>query len=74
LESKPALNRFQTGNLSALRELALLWLAATLASHPQRHRPSGHEPGSGHVRERPGPFGTGELEVNYLPDPVSHLT
>ena len=23
---------------------------------------------------RPGPFGTGELEVNYLPDPVSHLT
>jgi hypothetical protein len=23
---------------------------------------------------RPGPSGTGELEVNYLPDPVSHLT
>ena len=32
---------FQTGNLSALRELALLWLAATLAGGPQRHPPGG---------------------------------
>ena len=31
---------FQTENLSALRELALLWLAATLASDRRRHRES----------------------------------
>jgi two-component system, OmpR family, sensor histidine kinase KdpD len=43
---------FQTGNLSALRELALLWLAATLASDPRRHRPGDHAPGSGCARER----------------------
>jgi len=43
---------FETGNLSALRELALLWLAATLASDPRRHRASGHDPVSGHARER----------------------
>jgi len=38
---------FQAGSLSALRELALLWLAATLASHPRRDRHGGHPPGSG---------------------------
>ena len=43
---------FQTGNLSALRELALLWLAATLAARPQRHLPGGGDPGSGQARER----------------------
>jgi two-component system sensor histidine kinase KdpD len=43
---------FQTGNLSALRELALLWLAATLAGGPQRHLPGGGDPGSGQARER----------------------
>jgi len=43
---------FQTGNLSALRELALLWLAATLASDRRRHRPGGHDPESGCARER----------------------
>jgi two-component system, OmpR family, sensor histidine kinase KdpD len=43
---------FQTGNLSALRELALLWLAAALAGAPARHRPGGGDPGSGQVRER----------------------
>ena len=37
---------FQTGNLSALRELALLWLAATLAGG------RGHLPGGGQARER----------------------
>ena len=31
---------FQTGNLSALRELALLWLAVKLAGDPQRRRPA----------------------------------
>lgn len=36
----------------ALRELALLWLAATLASDPRRHRPSGDDPGSRCARER----------------------
>ena len=40
---------FQTGNLSALRELALLWLAAALADGPLRHLPSG---GSDQSRER----------------------
>jgi len=43
---------FQTGNLSALRELALLWLAATLAGGPRRHLPGGGDPGSGQARER----------------------
>jgi two-component system sensor histidine kinase KdpD len=43
---------FQTGNLLALRELALLWLAATLASDPRRHRPGDHDPGGGCARER----------------------
>ncbi len=43
---------FQTGNLSALRELALLWLAAALASGPRRHLPGGGDPGSGQARER----------------------
>jgi two-component system, OmpR family, sensor histidine kinase KdpD len=42
---------FQTGNLSALRELALLWLAAALADGP-RHLPGGGDPGSGQARER----------------------
>ena len=43
---------FRIGNLSMLRELALLWLAAKLASDPQRYRPGGHDLGSGHARER----------------------
>jgi two-component system, OmpR family, sensor histidine kinase KdpD len=43
---------FQTGNLSALRELALLWLAAGLAGGPRGHRPGGGDPGSGQARER----------------------
>ena len=42
---------FQAGNLAALRELALLWLATTLANRPQRHRPGGHDPGGDHARE-----------------------
>jgi two-component system, OmpR family, sensor histidine kinase KdpD len=42
---------FQTGNLSALRELALLWLAAALADAP-RHFPGGGDPGSGQAGER----------------------
>ena len=43
---------FRIGNLSALRELALLWLAAKLASDPQRYRPGGQVRGRGRVRER----------------------
>ena len=43
---------FQTGNLSALRELALLWLAAALAGGPRRHLRGGGDPGSGQARER----------------------
>ena len=43
---------FQAGNLAALRELALLWLAATLATSPPRHRSGGHAPGFGAARER----------------------
>ena len=43
---------FRTGNLSALRELALLWLAAALAGGPRRHRPGGGDPGSDQVQER----------------------
>jgi two-component system sensor histidine kinase KdpD len=42
----------QTGNLSALRELALLWLAAALAGGPRRHLPGTGDPGSGQPRER----------------------
>ena len=43
---------FRTGNLSALRELALLWLAAALAGGPRRHLrgaaiPAAVRPGSG---------------------------
>jgi two-component system sensor histidine kinase KdpD len=43
---------FRTGNLSALRELALLWLAAALAGGPRRHLRGGGDPGSGQARER----------------------
>ena len=43
---------FQTGNLSALRELALLWLAAALAGGPRQHLRGGGDPGSGQARER----------------------
>ena len=43
---------FQTPNLSALRELALLWLAGKLASERRRSRPGGQAPGDGHARER----------------------
>ena len=43
---------FQTPNLSALRELALLWLAGKLASDRRRSRPGGQVPGDGHARER----------------------
>jgi len=52
-EAKAALGAwFQTGNLLALRELALLWLAATLAGDRRWHPPDGHTPGSGRARER----------------------
>jgi two-component system sensor histidine kinase KdpD len=43
---------FQTPNLSALRELALLWLVGKLASDRRRSRPGGQVPGDGHARER----------------------
>ena len=43
---------FRAGNLSVLRELALLWLAAALASDPQRRHPGVHVPGGGDARER----------------------
>jgi len=43
---------YQAGNLAALRELALLWVAATLASSPQRHRPDSHGLGRGQAQER----------------------
>ena len=43
---------FQIGNLTALRELALRWVAATLATGPLPDRPSGQDLGGGHVRER----------------------
>ena len=39
-------------DLSALRELALLWLAATLAGARRWHPPDGHTPGSSRARER----------------------
>ena len=43
---------FQIGNLAALRELALRWVAATLASGPLPDGPGRQGLGSGHVRER----------------------
>ena len=43
---------FQMGNLAALRELALRWVAATLAGGPLPGRPGGQDLGRGHVRER----------------------
>ncbi|HEY2125576.1 MAG TPA: universal stress protein [Streptosporangiaceae bacterium] len=43
---------FRAGNLSALRELALLWLATKLAEDPQRHRPGGCRGRTGQARER----------------------
>jgi two-component system sensor histidine kinase KdpD len=43
---------FRIGNLSALRELALLWLAATLAEDRRRQRPSGPLSGAPQARER----------------------
>ena len=43
---------FQIPNLSALRELALLWLAGKLASERRPSRPGGQVPGDGHARER----------------------
>ncbi len=43
---------FQAGSLSALRELALLWLAVKLAGDPQRHRPGGHRARTGPAPER----------------------
>ena len=43
---------FQTGNLSALRELAMLWLATALAVGPRRYLPGSGDPGSGQARER----------------------
>jgi two-component system, OmpR family, sensor histidine kinase KdpD len=43
---------FGIGPLSALRELALLWLAAAVAQNAQRHRPGGHDHDSRQARER----------------------
>jgi Osmosensitive K+ channel His kinase sensor domain len=43
---------FQTGNLSTLRELALLWLAAVLTGGPRRHLPGGGDPCRGQARKR----------------------
>ena len=43
---------FQAGNLAVLRELALRWVAAALASGPLWDRPGGRDLGGGHVRER----------------------
>jgi two-component system, OmpR family, sensor histidine kinase KdpD len=43
---------FQTPNLSALRQLALLWLAGKLACDRRGSRPGGQAPGDGHARER----------------------
>jgi two-component system, OmpR family, sensor histidine kinase KdpD len=42
---------FCTPNLSALRELALLWLASTLGG-PQRHSPAGAAREDAHAREK----------------------
>jgi two-component system sensor histidine kinase KdpD len=50
-EAQAALARwFRICNLTAMRELALLWLATMLASGPRRHWPGGCDPGSGHAR------------------------
>src|SRR6202044_3334311 len=43
---------FQTPNLCALRELALLWLAGKLASDRRQSGPGGPVPGEHHARER----------------------
>jgi two-component system sensor histidine kinase KdpD len=43
---------FGIGHLSALRELALLWLAATLAQNARRYRPDRHVHDSRQARER----------------------
>ena len=43
---------FQAGNLLALRELALLWLAVKLAGDPQRRGPGGHPARTGPAPER----------------------
>jgi two-component system sensor histidine kinase KdpD len=43
---------FGTGTLAALRELALLWLAATLAEDRHRSHPGGSLPGRPQARER----------------------
>ena len=43
---------FQTPNLSALRELALLWLVGKLATDRRRSRPGSQAPGDGQARER----------------------
>jgi two-component system sensor histidine kinase KdpD len=43
---------FRIGPLSALRELALLWLAAAVAQNAQRHRPGGHGHDNRQARER----------------------
>jgi two-component system sensor histidine kinase KdpD len=43
---------FRMRTLSALRELAVLWLAGKLASDPQRYRPSARALGDSHARER----------------------
>ena len=43
---------FQTQHLSALRELALLWLAAALAAGPRRRLRRGDAASSGQARER----------------------
>jgi two-component system sensor histidine kinase KdpD len=43
---------FRIGNLAALRELALLWLAATLAEDRHRRRPGGPLPGRPETREK----------------------
>src|SRR5262249_1849218 len=52
-QAEGALGRaFQAGNLAVLRELALRWVAATLASGPLGDRPGGRDLGSGHARER----------------------
>jgi K+-sensing histidine kinase KdpD len=56
----------QTGNLSVLRELTLLLLAATLASDPRRHCPGGHDPGNGHARDRVPVALSGDCEGELL--------
>jgi two-component system, OmpR family, sensor histidine kinase KdpD len=43
---------FRVGPLAALRELALLWLAASLTQNRQRYRPDGHVDDGRPTRER----------------------